>query len=269
MMQAAARAGEGLMRRLRRVSELRVELKGRADFVSAADRESEETLRRALLGRFPRFGFLTEESAPTAGADAATRFVVDPLDGTTNFLHGLPHFAVSVALEREGEVVAGVVLDPAKDEVFVAERGRGAWLCGERLRVRSDRDLARALVATGIPHAGAPRRHAPYLAVLARLMRETAGVRRFSAAALDLAYVAAGRFAAFYEVGLAPWDIAAGALLVREAGGRVTDPDGGADFVRSGDVLATNGRLHGRMLALTATSTRAGASPPRRARRSP
>ena len=151
-------------------------------------------------------------------------------------------------------MVAGVVLDPPKGEMFVVERGRGAWLGRERLHVASDRDLSRALVATGIPAANAPHRHRATLAMLAAAMRDAAGIRRFSAAALDLAYVAAGRFGVFFELGLKPWDIAAGALLVQEAGGRVTGVAGGPDFLDSGDVLATNGRLHTRMLAILAPS---------------
>jgi myo-inositol-1(or 4)-monophosphatase len=260
MIDAARRAGAGLMRRFHRRSTLTVELKGPADFVSAADREAEETIRRALLRRHPRFGFLTEESAPTVGLDGDNRFIVDPLDGTANFVHGVPHFAVAVALEHEGEVVAGVVHDPAKKETFVAERGRGAWLGRERLRVSDARDLSRALVAAGIPHANAPQRHARMLAILGRAMREAAGIRRFASAALDLSYVAAGRFAVYFELGLAPWDLAAGALLVREAGGAVSQPDGGADFMQSGDVLATNGRLHARTLATIIRAARTASS---------
>lgn len=252
MMDAARRAGRGLMRRFRSRAGLRVELKGVADFVTEADLESQRVLEGRLLRAFPRHGFVGEEGPhdrrETAGPSA--RFVVDPLDGTTNFLHGVPHFAVAVALEREGQVVAGVVLDPAKDEMFVAERGRGAWLGRQRLRVAGDRDLSRALVATGVPHANARRIHASYLAMLAPMMRESAGIRRFSGAALDLAYVAAGRFAVFFELGLKRWDIAAGSLLVQEAGGRVTELDGGDDYLSSGDVLATNGRLHPRTVAM-------------------
>jgi myo-inositol-1(or 4)-monophosphatase len=250
MMAAARTAGVGLMRHFRDRSALRVELKGPADFVSTADVESERALRSALLGAYPNAGFVAEESAATVGADASTRFIVDPLDGTTNFLHGVPHFAVSIALERLGRVVAGVVFDPAKGEMFVAEEGRGAWLDGACLRVSGDVDLSQALVGTGIPHVNRPERHAKYLAQLAAAMREAAGIRRLAAAALDLAYVAAGRFAVFFEYGLAPWDIAAGALLVREAHGRVSEPEGGPDILGSGDVLATNGRLHEPMLAL-------------------
>jgi myo-inositol-1(or 4)-monophosphatase len=250
MIDAARRAGVGLMRRFHARGELVVELKGRADFVSVADRESEDLLRKILRARHPHHGLLMEESAPTPGARADTRFIVDPLDGTTNFLHGIPHFAVSIALEHEGRVVAGVVHDPAKNETFAAELGRGAWLGSARLQVSSDRDLSRALVGTGIPHSNSRFRHEGYLSVLAHVMKEAAGVRRFSAAAIDLSYVAAGRFAAFFEVGLKPWDVAAGGLLVHEAGGRVSRPDGDPDFLSAGDVLATNGRLHPRMLAM-------------------
>jgi myo-inositol-1(or 4)-monophosphatase len=250
MIAAARTAGTGLMGHFRDRSKLRVELKGPADFVSTADLESERSLRSALLGPYPMCGFVAEESAATVGADPSVRFIVDPLDGTTNFLHGVPHFAVSIAFERAGQVVAGVVFDPAKGEMFAAEEGRGSWLDGQRLHVSGDVDLSQALVATGIPHMTRPERHSTYLTQLAAAMREAAGIRRMAAAALDLAYVAAGRFAVFFEFGLAPWDIAAGALLVREAGGRVSEPGGGSDTLRSGDVLATNGRLHEPMLAL-------------------
>ncbi len=251
MIAAARSAGAGLMRHFRGPARaaLKVSLKGPADFVSNADLESERTLRDALLGAYPSHGFVGEEKAAT-GVGAAARFIVDPLDGTTNFLHGIPHFAVSIALEEAGRLVAGVVFDPPMDEMFVAEAGRAAWLGDERLRVSSETDLGMALVGTGIPHGNRVERHGPYLAMLAGAMRDSAGIRRFSAAALDLAYVAAGRLEVFFELGLAPWDVAAGALLVREAGGRVTDPSGDEDVVRSGNVLATNGHLHQPMQAL-------------------
>ncbi|MGH7296777.1 MAG: inositol monophosphatase family protein [Polyangiaceae bacterium] len=266
MIVAARRAGVGLMRRFRSRDRLVVELKGPADFVSVADRESEDLLRAILLRRYPGHGFLTEESAPTEGRRADTRFVVDPLDGTTNFLHGIPHFAVAIALEHEGRVVAGVVHDPAKDETFVAELGAGAWLGPRRLRVADDRDFSRALVGTGIPHSSSRARHARYLSVLSRVMKEAAGIRRLSAAALDLSYVAAGRFAVFFELGLKPWDVTAGSLLVQEAGGTVTQPDGRDGFLSSGDILATNGRLHPQMLAMFRRPSRrvASARQPRR-----
>lgn len=249
MVDAARRAGAGLMRRFARRHALVVELKGPADFVSEADRASEREIAHHLLAAFPRYGFVSEESPPVLG-EADARFIVDPLDGTTNFLHGLPHFAVSIGLEREGRLAAGVVFDPAKDELFAAERGRGAWLGRRRLKVARDRDLTSTLVATGIPAANAPESHAVTLALLEAAMRDAAGIRRFSSAALDLAYVAAGRFGAFFELGLKPWDLAAGALLVEEAGGRVTAPDGARDFLSAGGVVATGGPLHPRMLAL-------------------
>jgi myo-inositol-1(or 4)-monophosphatase len=263
MMDAARAAGAGLMRRFESRRELKVQVKGPADFVSAADVQSEETLRSMLLGAYPAFGMLTEETAPTGPIDTGRpRFVVDPLDGTTNFLHGIPHFAVAVALEHGGQVIAGVVFDPPKGELFVAERGRGAWLVvgeggtrathhtAERLAVSDDTDFSRALIATGIPHANSVHRHDAYLTMLAASMREAAGIRRLGAAALDLAYVAAGRFDAFFEFGLARWDLAAGGLLVAEGGGRVSEPSGGLGYLDAGDVLATNGHLHAPTLAL-------------------
>jgi myo-inositol-1(or 4)-monophosphatase len=264
MIDAARTAGEGLMRRFRARDELEVLLKGPADFVSAADLESEQRLRAMLLGAYPSYGLMAEESEATAAIDPSrARFIVDPLDGTTNFLHGIPHFAVAVALEREGRVVAGLVFDPPKDEMFVSELGAGAWVLGaggtsQRLRVSEDVDFSRAIVATGIPHANSVARHAAYLPLLAAAMREAAGIRRLGAAALDLAYVAAGRFGAFFEFGLQPWDLAAGGLLVGEAGGRVSKPAGGDGYVYAGDVLATNGRLHEPMLSLLRGATRSG-----------
>lgn len=253
MVDAARAAGVGLMRHFRARADLEVRLKGPADFVSTADLKSERTLEARLLGAYPDHGFVAEEGAAGEAAKTGTRparFIVDPLDGTTNFLHGVPHFAVSIALEREGRTTAGLVYDVPKDEMFVAELGCGAWLGETRLCVSPDADLSQALVATGIPHANSRHRHGLYLPMLEAMMREAAGIRRFAAAALDLAYVAAGRFAVFFELGLSPWDMAAGALLVREAGGRVSEPDGGEDFLASGNVLATNGRLHERTLAL-------------------
>jgi myo-inositol-1(or 4)-monophosphatase len=249
MMDAASRAGAGLMRRYRRRSELVVEQKGRADFVSEADREAERTIIARLGRAFPGHGFVTEESAPRR-LEAVARFVIDPLDGTTNFLHGIPYFAVSIALQVGGRTQAGVVLDPAKDEMFVAERGQGAWLGKERLRVAPDRSFARALVSTGIPHASGRGRHARYLPMLEQVMWHAAAIRRMGAAALDLAYVAAGRSAVFFELGLKAWDMAAGSLLVAEAGGRVSAVDGSDAYMESGEVLATNGRLHARTLAM-------------------
>jgi myo-inositol-1(or 4)-monophosphatase len=251
MVAAARQAGSVLMGHFRGAARatLKVSLKGPADFVSTADLESERVLREALLGAYPSYGFFGEERAAT-GAGATTRFVVDPLDGTTNYLHGIPHFAVSIALERAGRLVAGVVFDPSKGEMFVAEEGRGASLDGVPLRVSGEENLGTAIVGTGIPHGNRPERHAKYLLALARVMKESAGIRRLSSAALDLAYVAAGRMDAFFEEGLSAWDVAAGAIIVREAGGRVTTTRGGDDVLVTGDILATNGRIHARMLEL-------------------
>jgi myo-inositol-1(or 4)-monophosphatase len=260
LVAAAHAAGAGLMRRFRRLHEVKVDLKGPADFVSDADLESESTLRRLLVGAYPDHGFVAEESAPEPGDPNGARFIVDPLDGTANFVHGIPHFAVSIALQRGTRLVAGVVLDVAKGELFMAEVGSGAWLGRERLSVSKDENLSRALVSTGIPHAtaDAERRHAAYLPMLAATMREAAGIRRFASAAIDLAYVAAGRCAAFFELGLSPWDVAAGVLLVEEAGGKVSRPDGGADVLGTGEVLATNGRLHETMVRLLRASAPPG-----------
>jgi myo-inositol-1(or 4)-monophosphatase len=255
MMRAASLAGTKLMRRYARRSSLVVEQKGPADFVSEADREAEEVILSHLSSAFPHHGLVTEESAPRRGG-AAARFFVDPLDGTTNFLHGIPHFAVSIGLEVEGVIEAGVVFDPAKDEMFVAQRGRGTWLGRRRQTVSDDRTFARAVVSTGIPHASGRPRHARYLPMLEAVMWHAAAIRRMGAAALDLAYVAAGRSAAFFELGLKPWDMAAGAALVTEAGGRISGVDGRDDFMRSGEVLATNGRLHARTLMLLRGSAR-------------
>jgi myo-inositol-1(or 4)-monophosphatase len=251
MIAAARLAGAGLMRHFEQRDRLVVEQKGTADFVSTADLESQTTLVGALSAAFPGYGFLAEEKGQSSGA-AESRFVIDPLDGTTNFLHGLPHFAIAIALERAGKVIAGVVFDPAKDEMFAGERGRGAWCGATRLHVSAATNLLGAVVGTGIPHAGSRVRHDRYLPTLASVMRHAAGVRRYAAAALDLSYVAAGRFGAFYEYGLNRWDVAAASLLVQEAGGRVTEPSGGEDYLESGDVLATNGRLHEQMQRLLA-----------------
>jgi myo-inositol-1(or 4)-monophosphatase len=251
-MTAAARlAGAILMRHFRGAARasLEIALKGRADFVSTADLASEKCLREALLGAYPEHGFFGEEKAAT-GVGAPARFIVDPLDGTTNYLHGIPHFAVSIALESSGQLVAGVVYDPAKDEMFTAALGQGAWLGTEPIRVSQEAEVSNAVIGTGIPHGNRPERHERYLRSLGRLMGEVAGVRRFAAAALDLAYVAAGRLDGFFEEGLSPWDVAAGALLVREAGGRATDPSGSEDVVSSGHIVATNGRVHPRVLEL-------------------
>lgn len=243
MTRAAEKAGRALLRDFGEVEQLQVSRKGPADFVSTADRKAENIVRQELSKARPDIGFLMEESGTIIGADKSQRWIVDPLDGTSNFLHGLPHWAVSIALEREGEIVAGVVYDPIKDEMFWAEKGVGTFLNHKRLRVSARRALADSLVATGIPFKGHGE-HGPYLRQLEAVMAEVAGIRRFGAAALDLAYVSAGRFDAFFETSLKPWDVAAGMLLVTEAGGFVSEVAGGRSPIASGSVLAANSHLH-------------------------
>jgi myo-inositol-1(or 4)-monophosphatase len=249
MAAAARKAARGLIRDFGEVEQLQVSLKGPGEFVSTADLHAERTLKAELTRARPGYALLFEESGAAEGTDTRHRWIVDPLDGTTNFLHGIPHFAISIALERDGEVIAGLVYEPTRDEMFWAEKGSGAYLNDRRLRVSARRQLAEAVIGTGIPY-GARGEHAVYLATLARVMAATSGVRRFGAAALDLAYVAAGRYDGYWEFGLFPWDIAAGLLLVREAGGFVSDLAGGQTMLTSGNVLAANGHLHLPLAAL-------------------
>ncbi len=252
MMRAADKAARGLKRDFGEVANLQVSRKGPADFVSAADLRADEVLRHELRKARPDYGFLTEESGSAGGpTDAPRRWIIDPLDGTTNFLHGLPHFAISIALEERGELIAGVVYDPAKDDMFYAEKGAGAFHNDRRMRVSSRVRLADSLFATGIPFKGS-KNVEQFVAELDIFMRETAGVRRWGSAALDLAYVAAGRFDGFWERGLAAWDVAAGAILVREAGGYVSAVEGGEFALDGRSILAANANLHGELARLLA-----------------
>jgi len=244
MTRAAQKAARHLKRDFGEVENLQVSRKGPADFVSAADIRAEKILREELSRARPGYGFLLEEAGAVPGAaDSDRLWVVDPLDGTTNFLHGLPHFAISIALVERGEIIAGCVYDPAKDEMFTAEKGVGAFLNDRRLRVSARRRLDEALFATGIPFKGLPN-HERYLRQLARVMAETSGVRRYGAAALDLAWMAAGRYDGFWEMGLKPWDFAAGVILVREAGGMVTTLEGDSVTLDSSSLVAANELLH-------------------------
>ncbi len=254
MVRAAEKAGRALIRDFGEVEQLQVSRKGPADFVSAADTKAERIVRRELEKARPGFGFLMEESGAVAGTDPDRRWLVDPLDGTTNFLHGLPHFAVSIGLEERGEITAGVVYDPVKDEIFWAEKGVGAYLGDRRMRVSGRGRLADSLLATGIPYLGRQEGegHQAFLAQLAAAMEKTSGVRRWGAAALDLAYVAAGRYDGFWETGLSPWDVAAGVILVREAGGYVSQIDNRTHRLDAPTILAANDRLHGEFVKLLA-----------------
>jgi myo-inositol-1(or 4)-monophosphatase len=243
VVAAARAAGRRLLRDFGEVENLQASVKGPGDFVSEADLRAEQTLREHLAQARPDFAFLGEEGGPSADReDWEWRFVVDPLDGTTNFLHGIPHFAISVGIEKRtasgSEIVAGVVFNPASNELYWAEKGTGAYLNDRRLRVSARKSLLDAVFATGIPFAKVQRK-AEFSHTLARLMPQVAGIRRFGSAALDLAWVASGRFDGFWELGLHRWDIAAGLVLVREAGGFVTDPEGG-DAYASGNVVAGN-----------------------------
>ncbi len=239
MIKAARKAGRSLVKDFREVENLQVSLKGAGDFVSRADVAAENIIREELMGARPTYGWLGEESGETPGQDPTRRWIVDPLDGTTNFLHGLPHWAVSIALEHKGEITSAVVFDPAKDELYWAEKGAGAWMNEARIRVSGRRQMAEAVFATGVPF-GTKKTLPAMLKDLARLMPACAGVRRWGAASLDLAYVAAGRFDGYWERELGAWDIAAGLLLVREAGGFVGPVRDGRDILDSGSVIAAN-----------------------------
>jgi myo-inositol-1(or 4)-monophosphatase len=239
MIAAARKAARALKRDFGELEKLQVSLKGPGNFVTAADRRAEETLYTELMKARPGYGFLGEEGGRREGADKTHTWIVDPLDGTTNFLHGIPQFAISIALEREGTVVAGLIYNPANEDMFIAERGKGAFLNEQRIRVAGRKLLGDAVIACGLPHQGRGD--------LALSRKETgamqehvAGLRRFGAAALDLAWVAAGRLDGYWERDINPWDMAAGIILVREAGGFVTDCDGGEDMFHKGHIAAGN-----------------------------
>jgi len=249
MIKAARLAGRSLVKDFREVENLQVSMKGAGDFVSRADIAAEAIIREELMGARKNYGWVGEESEPVTGVDPTRRWIVDPLDGTTNFLHGLPHWAVSIALEFKGEIVAGVVFDPAKDEMFVAEKGQGAYLNEGRLRVSARKNMIECVFATGVPFA--TRDSLPEtLQDLARLMPVCSGVRRWGAAALDLAYVAAGRYDGFWERGLNSWDIAAGIIIAREAGALVEPLTKGGDLLEGGDILCANGPIFDRFAGI-------------------
>jgi myo-inositol-1(or 4)-monophosphatase len=249
MANAAQKASKRLLRDFNEVEQLQVSVKGPGDFVSQADLRAEATIRQELDRARPGYAFLMEESGASGSENWSWRWVVDPLDGTTNFLHGIPHWAISIGLERRlpdggSELAAGLVYAPVVDELFWAEKGVGAFVNERRLRVSARRELKDAVFATGIPFAAATAANRlAFARTLGVLMPMVAGVRRFGAAALDLAWVAAGRYDGYWELGVKPWDIAAGLLLVRESGGYATDPEDGEPR-DSGNVVAANPHLH-------------------------
>lgn len=242
MTAAARKAAKGLVRDFGELEQLQVSRKGVADFVSTADMRAEATLFEALTEARPKYGLLMEERGEVVGVDNSNRWIVDPLDGTTNFLHGFGQFAISIALERDRLPYAGVIFNPITDELFWAEKGEGAWLNDRRLRVSAHYELTKCLFACGLPFAGCEGR-ARALEETGRVLAETAGVRRMGSAALDLAYLAAGRFDAYWERGLNAWDIAAGIIIVQEAGGLVSEIDGGRDPLHGKSILAANGEI--------------------------
>jgi myo-inositol-1(or 4)-monophosphatase len=252
-LSAARRAGEVL--RTGFGTEHAITYKGEVDLVTEVDEEAERGIREELLGTFPSYGMLAEEGGELEGEED-DRWIVDPLDGTTNYAHGLPIFCVSIALERSGEVVLGVVHDPMHEETFVAERGRGAFLNGELIRVSDTDELIRALIATGFPY---DRAHMPEaLELFGRLAATTQGMRRLGSAALDLCYVASGRIDGYYERGIWPWDLAAGSVILEEAGGKLTNYRGGKLDLGGREIVASNGRLHPAMTKLMGENVRVG-----------
>jgi myo-inositol-1(or 4)-monophosphatase len=250
MTGAARKAGRSLTRDFGEVENLQVSVKGPGNFVSAADHKAEEIIFTELSKARPGYSFLMEERGEVEGHDRSHRWIVDPLDGTTNFLHGVPLFSISIGLEREGQLVAGVVYNPIADEMFTAEKGKGAFLNDRRrLRVAARKSLADALVTTGIPHLGRPG-HPRFIKEVQHIMKEVAGLRRTGSAALDLAWTAAGRFDAYWERNIQPWDTAAGIVIVREAGGSVTDLSGGSEMFSKLEALAGNANMQKALLRL-------------------
>jgi myo-inositol-1(or 4)-monophosphatase len=239
MVKAARAAARSLIRDFNEVENLQVSLKGSGDFVSAADRRAEQIIQSELMEARPAYGWIGEELGTTDGKDETRHWVVDPLDGTTNFLHGIPHWAISIAIKHRNEITSAVVFNPVTDELYMAERGKGAWLNDRRLRVSARKEITLSLFATGVPYGG-KKTLATTLRELAMLMPQCAGVRRFGAASLDLAFVAGGRYEGYWEREIYPWDIAGGLLLVKEAGGLVTDINGEQNMFDTGSVIAAN-----------------------------
>jgi myo-inositol-1(or 4)-monophosphatase len=255
MMKAARKAARGLKRDYGEVANLQVSMKGPANFVTAADRRAEEILREELMTARPGYCFVGEEGGRIDGPDKSHTWIVDPLDGTTNFLHGIPQFAISIGLEREGVLVAGLVYNPISDEMFTAERGKGAYLNDQRIRVATRQRMSDAVVACGLPHYGRGDLEV-FRKEFNAVQEKVAGLRRFGSAALDLAFIAAGRFDLYWERNLSPWDMAGGTLIVREAGGFVTDCDDGDAMFVKGHIAAGNDILHRELLKMLKTAAK-------------
>jgi myo-inositol-1(or 4)-monophosphatase len=244
MTKAAYKAGNKLLKDFREIENLQVSKKGIGDFVTTADINSEKTIIQELQKFHPKISIISEELNPNITKNKDDKkFIIDPLDGTLNFLHGLPHFAISIGLMYKEEIVSGIVYDPIKDELFWAEKGLGAFVNSSRIRVSARNELKKSLIATGIPWKGMEEKHKNFMKILENVMKNCSGVRRFGAAALDLAYVAAGRYDAFWEFGLKTWDIASGSLLVKEAGGFVGEIDDESNFLYTGNIFACNNNL--------------------------
>lgn len=245
MIRAAEKAARSLRRDFGEVENLQISTKGPGDFVSAADRRAEEIIFENLKRDKPEYGFLMEENGAVEGSNPDYRWIIDPLDGTTNFLHGIPHWCISIALEHKGEIIAGIIHDPVKDEMFIAEKGQGAFVNGRRrLRVSGRNELMMSTVATGAPRRAKGDRE-QFIKEYNAVLTVSPGLRRFGAAALDMAYVAAGRYEGFWERKLNPWDIAAGIIIVKEAGGFICDLDNeSANPLNTGNILAANTHIY-------------------------
>ena len=249
-VMAARRAGNTLIKKMVSLDKLKIEQKGHNDYVSDADRAAEKAVIDCILKHYPDHEIFAEESGVQGDSD--TVWIIDPLDGTTNYLHGFPVFAVSIGVQVNGRLEHGVVYDPMRQELFTASRGQGAQLDGRRIRVSGQKHLERALIGTGFPFRQADAEIGPYLNMLGKVVRNTSGVRRPGAAALDLCYVAAGRLDAFWETGLAPWDLAAGSLIIREAGGIVSGLDGSENFLDTGHILCGTPKIYASLAKLCA-----------------
>jgi myo-inositol-1(or 4)-monophosphatase len=254
-IMAARRAGGSLLSNLNRLEKLNVEQKGHNDYVSDADRKAEELVIGVIHKHYPDHEILAEESGAQGESD--TVWIIDPLDGTTNYLHGFPVFAVSIGVQVKGRMEHAVVYDVLRQELFTASRGQGAQLDGRKIRVSGARELEHSLIGTGFPFRNANKETGPYMAMLEKVLQNTSGVRRPGAAALDLAYVAAGRLDAFFETGLAPWDLAAGSLIIREAGGIVSGLDGSEDYLDGGHVLCGTPKIYAGLAKLCSREIKA------------